>query len=85
MKQQKSKLERDKVCENAKRQADICNAYQLREVKGASFYSQTENLKELAKSQATKGKPVLSLIKDTREDLKKQLEKCRRAQNTYVI
>ena len=81
MKQQKSKLERDKVCENAKRQADICNAYQLREIKGASFYSQTENRKELAKSQATKGKPVLFLI----EDLKTQVEKCRRAQNTYVI
>ena len=84
MKQQKSQLERDKVCENAKRQADICNAYQLREIKGASLNSQTENLKELAKSQATK-KTLLSLIKDTHEDLKKQLEKCRRAQNKYVI
>ena len=39
----------------------------------------------MAISEAKKEKPVLFTIKDTRDDLKKQLEISKRAQNAYVM
>ena len=85
LEEQKREDERKKVTENERRQDDIRNAYKLREIEGASFYSQAENLRELVKFEALKEKPVLSTIKDTRDDLKKQLDICKKAQNAYVI
>ena len=85
LEEQEKEEERKKLNEDKKRQTEIQNAYKLREIEGASFYSQAEYLYEFLRSEGAKEKPILSTVKDTRDDLKKQLQICKGAHNAYMM
>ena len=68
-----------------KRNEEIRSAYKVRQIEEASLYSHLENLKDLVSTEAKKEVPVLSIIKETQNDLKQQLEKCKQVNKAYLM
>ena len=57
---------------------------QKRDIEGTTFMQMIESIKELLKTEEEKESPLTSVIKDARNDIKKQLEKCKSAHTLYL-
>ena len=64
-----------------RRQDKVCNTCKVRKIEEASIYIYMEDLKDLVSTESKTDAPVLSIEKDTQDDLKQQLEKCKQAHN----
>ena len=83
--QEKRDEEQQQLHQGQRRQDEVCNACKVRKIEEASFYSYVENLKDLASVESKKDAPVISIVKDTQDDLKQQLDKCKQAHNANLM
>ena len=67
-KQEKRNGQQQQIRQQQKRNGEIHSAYKVRQIEEASFYSHLENLKDLVSTEAKKEVPVLSIIKETKND-----------------
>lgn len=63
----------------------IEQAARSRKLEEVAFVQEVENIKELIKSEENKDSPAVNALETSKEDLKRQLEHCKRAHGQYVL
>ena len=84
-KQMEIAREQEKKQQKRENDRKIAQAAIARENEEVAFKQEVENLKVLISSEKEKASPALSVLEDARDDLKRQLERCKELHGEYVM
>lgn len=85
--EEQMEIAREQEKKQQKQESDrkIAQAAIAREMEEVAFKQEVENLKVLTSSEKEKASPALSVLEAARDDLKRQLERCKELHREYVM